>query len=236
MERSKHISPILLCDIVHNSRVIAVSLPTHQLLWESTELSGDVQGAPVVNSNQNDPRRKFVLITRNTMLTKSDNTTQSTGHITLLSVLSGSVIWTESEGNGQANVTTQGYGPLGIVSAPTSGKFAGGSENTNDVVVWASSGENGKAKTGYTYALQLPPFFHMSTSQVNALKSIRLKEVRWSSVVRPVLTSDGQELFLGVTGSQLRGWTGDIPFDATANLNAELVLNDKDPLAGTCFE
>ena len=218
------------------SRLIAISIPDHELLWLSTDLPGVVQGTPVINTNQNDRSRQFILISRNSQLLKNDNTTQTTGHVTMLQSDTGQVVWTESEGMRAGATNPQGYGPLAISTSPTFGKYDGGKENGNDLVVWTSSGREGRSTNGFTYAFQLPPFYHSSSEQVNALVSVQLKNVRWSAVARPTLTVDGQQLFVAVTGSQLRGWTGSNAFDKTADWSAELALNGMDPTAGKfCF-
>ena len=158
-----------------DSRLIAISIPDHEPLWLSTDLPGVVQGTPVVNTNQNDPTRQFILISRNSQLLKNDNTTQTTGHVTMLQSDTGQVVWTESEGMRAGASNPQGYGPLAICMSPVFGNYDGGKDNTNDLVVWTSSGREGRSKNGFTYAFQLPSFYHGSSEQINALASVQLK-------------------------------------------------------------
>ena len=163
---------------------------------------------------------------------KNDNSTQTTGHVTMLQSDTGQVVWTESEGMRAGASNPQGYGPLAICTSPAFGNYDGGKDNSNDLVIWTSSGREGRSKNGFTYAFQLPSFYHGSSEQINALVSVQLKDVRWTAVARPTLTADGQQLFIAVTGGQLRGWTDDNAFDSTADWSAELALNSMDPMTG----
>lgn len=127
----------------------------------------------------------------------------------------------------------RGYSPPGGVNQPLFGKYDGGLSNRNYLVAWTSSEDGGRGQLGYTYALQFPRSFAETSHQVDSLKSILLKKVRWNAVTRPVLNKNGTHMFVGVTGSELRGWVDDTRFDETASWAIDLVHTTIDPLAGT---
>jgi hypothetical protein len=210
------------------------------LLWTSSSLPGKIQGTPVIDSNRKDPRRKYVLLTHNANVVSVDPDATSTGgvigHLTMLQATNGNLVWTQTEidideiGEEKA----QGYGPLGFVDNPSMGKYSGGMENINDLIVWTNNAQEGRAKYGHTFAFQLPPLFHQSQAQVATLATVVLKEVRWNAAVKPVLSTDGTQLFFGVTGSELRAWVGDRQFDDPAAWPAELATDALEPLTGRC--
>lgn len=229
-----------ICSVTLFSRILAVSIPSHDLLWTSANLPGTIQGTPVIDSNRIDPRRKYVMITRNTNVVIVDPNSTSTGgvigHLTMLQATNGNVVWTQAETDigSIEEADAQGYGPLGFADNPSMGKYSGGMQNINDLLVWTNSAQEGRATSGYTFAFQLPPLFHESQAQVATLATVILKEVRWNAAAKPVLSTDGTQLFFGVTGSQLRAWVGDRPFDNTASWPAELATDAQEPNTGTC--
>ena len=203
------------------SRVVAVSIPQHTIFWESVGLQGVGNGSPVVIANQKDSKN-YVVLTHNIQDENSDETSQVYGQVTVLQTSNGHVIWTESELS--RDEIPRGYGPPGSSRNPATGKYIGGMENNNDVVVWASSDDAGKGRLGSTFVFQLPTNFQDSNSdQVSALESQVLKKVRWNSITKPVFSANGTNMYIGVTGSELRGWLGDTRFDATANWATDLV-------------
>jgi hypothetical protein len=233
-----------LCYYIYFSRILAVSIPSHDLLWTSANLPGTIQGTPVIDSNRLDPRRKYVLLTRNTnvVLVDDQDATNSTtggviGHLTMLKATNGNVVWTQAETDIDfiEEVDAQGYGPLGWADNPKKGLYAGGMQNINDLIVWTNSMSEGRANIGYTFAFQLPPLFHESQAQVATLASVVLKKVRWNAAAKPALSTDGTQLFFGVTGSELRAWVGDQPFDDLAAWSTVLVTDAQEPNAGTCY-
>jgi hypothetical protein len=215
------------------SRVIAVSIPNHEIIWSSSGLPGISTGSPVVYVNQyDDDSTNYVLITHNSQLIKPDNSTLITGHVTLLQTVKGHVVWTDSEWSREE--VPKGYGPPAVAANPLSGKYTGGLDNSNDLVVWTSSDEEGRGPVGYMFALQLSKNFQEKTEEVSDLRTLVLKKVRWNAVARPVLNANGTNLFVGVSGSELRGWVGENPFDETANWELNLVDMEADPQAGMC--
>jgi hypothetical protein len=89
-------------------------------------------------------------------------------------------------------------------------------------VVWANSDEEAETNVGSTFAFQLPTNFQGRQNEISNLASVILKKVRWLSVSRPVFGKDGKDMFMGVSGDQLRGWVGDNPFDDPANWASDL--------------
>lgn len=216
---------------------MAVSIPNHEIIWTSSELPGTPNGSPVVYTNQY-ANENYILLTHNSILLKSDNSTVIAGHVTLLHTERGRVSWTDSEWSRED--IPKGYGPPGHVSNPLRGKYDGGTKNSNDLVVWASSAMEGRGPLGNTFAFQLPNNFEETTQQTNALETLVLKKVRWSSITRPVFSSDGLNMFFGVTGNELRGWIGDTRYDETADWSANVVTTSdtsvEDAEAGTWKE
>jgi hypothetical protein len=150
----------------------------------------------------------------------------------MLKTTDGNIVWTESEGKSVGSGETFGYGPLSVANDPDFGKYSGGMKNANDMVVWTNNADGGRGKSGFTFAFQLPPFFHESQAQVLVMASVRLKEVRWNAVARPIMSADGQNMFVGVSGSQVRAWAGDTAFDQVADWSAELALDEQEPSNG----
>ena len=223
---------LTLCSPLNlRSRVLSVSIPSHEISWTSVGLPGIIQGTPVVNNNMNSGKQKYVMLTRNTMIQYADKTVKYTGHLTMLNSLTGGIVWTESEG--QLVNATLGYGPLAISNTPAFGKY-NGMVNKSDILVWNTNVEMGRAKSGHLFAFQFPALFHEAVYQVQDLKSIVLKDVRWSAVAKPLLNENATSLFIGVTGSQVRGWVGDANFDAPASWSAELMTDNEVPLTVTC--
>jgi hypothetical protein len=211
-------------------RVIAVSIPDFAILWSSSGLPGKANGSPVLYRNRKDGT-PYVLLTHNSRLIKPDNSTITTGHITLLQAVNGHVVWTDSEWN-RAELPL-GYGPPGLAPNPLLGKYTGGLYNKNDLVVWTSADGDGRGGLGYMFAFQLSSIFQETDQQVSDLSTQVLKKVRWNAVTPPVFSANGTDMFVGVTGSGLRGWIGETRFDETAVWASNLVITESDPMAGT---
>ena len=207
-----------------------MSIPQHKILWTSAGLPGTPNGSPVIYMNQKNSK-PYVVVTHNSILQKPDNSSVTTGHITVLKTDEGHVLWTESEWI--RDEVPKGYGPPTVSENPLFGKYLGGLTNRNDLVAWTSSEDNGRGPLGYTYAFQFPLSFEETNDQVEGLKSEVLKKVRWNAISKPALSRNGTNLFVGVTGSELRGWIGDTRFDQTADWAADLVAGASiDPTAG----
>jgi hypothetical protein len=150
----------------------------------------------------------------------------------MLQATDGNIVWTESEGDAGFGGGTFGYGPLTVADYPQFGKYSAGIQNTNSMVVWTNNADGGRGKVGCTFAFQLPPLFQEVSSQIKGLASVRLKEVRWNAVARPIMSADGQNMFVGVSGSEVRAWTGDTAFDQVAAWSAELHEDEQYPSNG----
>jgi hypothetical protein len=204
------------------------------MFWQSIPLEGVIQGTPVVNTNQNHHEMKYIFVPRNTKTIKFDNSTGTSGHLTMLRAATGEVVWEQSETELQGNDGfdgTLGYGPLAIAQSTNLGKYNGGENNQNDMIVWASSSDDGYGKSGYTFGFQLPSSFEQTDVQVQGLGSVVLKSVRWTTITSPTLTKNGKDLFFSVTGGELRGWVRNRSFGETANWSFKEFENNHDPEA-----
>jgi hypothetical protein len=218
------------------SRVVGVSVPEHKTLWSSEALPGDSIGSPVIlyESTQRTP---YVAFTHNTQVTLADNSTATSGSFTLLNPVNGQILWTESASSREE--FPKGYGPLGVAINPIAGNYVGGENNDNDLVVWGTIDKSGKQwgtidksgkqrNQGNTYVFQLPPNFQETQTNLQGLSTSILKSVRWTTMTRPVFGDQGRSMYLGVTGDQLRGWTGKNHFDEAADWEADLSVESTD--------
>jgi hypothetical protein len=221
------------------SRVVAISLPEHKTLWSSESLPGDSMGSPVVlyESTQRIP---YVAFTHNTQLLATttladdNSTTTVSGAFTLLNASNGQILWTESASSREE--FPQGYGPLGVAVNPIAGNYVGGEDNDNDVVVWGAFDPTGtRQNLGSTYVFQLPPNFQGTQTDIQGLSTSILKSVRWTTMTRPVFGDQGRSMYLGVTGDQLRGWTGKNHFDEAADWQADLSVESTDLSSSRTF-
>jgi len=204
------------------SRVIAVSIPDHQELWSSPVLPGESLGSPVVYQTRSN--QTYIALTHNSdMLMGQTNETVRSGHFTLLRADNGQVVWTESELTRIESPV--GYGPPGIASSPVFGNYNGGLHNQNDLVAWTNSDERGRGNLGNTFAFQLPMNFLGTENEVSNLASVILKTVRWTATVQPVFGTKGRSMFIGASGNQMRGWTGNSKFEEHADWSSDLSTN-----------
>ena len=225
------------------TRVVCVSIPEHKILWVSAGLPGTPNGSPLVYytdlaTSSKSPHGSdntsgvYVVLTHNSVLMRPDNSTRTTGHLTVLDPFNGHVKWTQSEWS--RDEIPKGYGPPEISHSPIEGGgYSGGSfDNKNDVIMWTSSDQEGRGSVGNIYSFQMK-----SVSELNANNSsddgqndpfeIRvLKKVRWNSIARPAMNRNGTHLYVGVTGNAVRGWNGIAKFNETANWSTRLVAID----------
>ena len=80
----------------------------------------------------------------------------------------GSLMFTEDAGDSPSDpdpTTTrigdlrQPYGPLGVSHSPVAGRYLGGENNLNDIIVWSTSVDEGRGGSGYTRVFQIPRLF-----------------------------------------------------------------------------
>jgi outer membrane protein assembly factor BamB len=218
-------------DFMPKARVVAVSIPSHKIMWTSEELPGIPSGTPLVYANQLRPATAmYIVLIHNSRITKPDNTTTQTGHIALLNPEEGSVIFEESEWT--LDDSPLGYAPASLTSTPIRGMYAGGKDNQNTIVVWASNDANGRGAVGRTYIFQLPRGFKEEPTYLNSLQTKVLKSVSWNAVVKPAINSDGTKLFFGISKNELRGWiSDDSRFDHAADWSSQRFKDHLDPKA-----
>jgi len=235
------------------TRVVCVSIPEHKILWTSAGLPGTPNGSPLIyyadertmslhkeTHGSYDTNEMYVVLTHNSHLIKPDNTTRITGHLTVLDPQTGHVKWTQSEWS--RNEVPKGYGPPQVSHHPILGgaNSGGYSHNKNDVIIWTSSGEEGKGNSGNLYAFQQKSLFELSleatksqnttaNEKVEPFEIRVLKKVRWNSIARPSTNRNGTNLYVGVTGNAVRGWNGNAKFNETANWANRLVSFDNGP-------
>jgi len=244
------------------TRVVCVSIPEHKILWTSAGLPGKPNGSPLIyyavdvglpplsldSASQNDDENgksedddangMYIALTHNSVLIRPDNTTRTTGHLTILDPLSGHVKWTQSEWS--RDEIPKGYGPPQVAHSPVlGGELSGGSlDNKNDIVIWTSSDQQGGGRVGNLYSFQMkspsdlelemqntsiPEEKEEQSEQYDPFQVRVLKRVRWNSIARPTLNRNGTNLYIGVTGNAVRGWSGAAKFNATADWSTRLV-------------
>jgi len=179
-------------DFKPKARVVAVSIPAHKIMWASDELPGIASGTPIVYANQlRSDTAMYIILIHNSRISRLDNTTTQTGHITLLNPATGEVIWEESEWT--LNESPKGYAPPSLASKPLRGMYAGGKDNTNGIVAWASNDADGRGAVGNTYIFQLPRDFKEEPFYLNSLQTKVLKSVSWNAVVKPAIGKNGKK-------------------------------------------
>jgi hypothetical protein len=187
-------------------------------------------GSPVVlyETTTTTNRKPYVGLTHNTQVVLADNSTAVSGMFTLLNPIDGEILWTESESS--RNEFPKGYSPIGVAANPTAGYYVGGEDNDNDFVVWGNLDKDGKRNLGNTYLFQLPQNFQAAQTDIQALSTVILKTVRWTTMTRPVFGDQGTSMYFGVAGDQLRGWTGKNHLDEAADWEADLSMDSTTPL------
>lgn len=199
-------------------------------MWTSDELPGIPSGTPLVYTNQlKGAGVIYIVLIHNSRISNIGNLTTQTGHVTLLDPATGAMRWKESEWT--LDESPKGYGPPSLASKPLRGMYAGGEDNTNGIIVWASNDASGRGISGTTYIFQLPKDFNGGTLNINSLRTKVLKSVTWNSVTKPAISASGEKMYFGVTGNQLRGWIGDSRFDQTADWSSQLFKDKLDPKA-----
>ena len=121
-----------------------------------------------------------------------------------------------------------------MAANPFAGKYTGGEQNQNDLVAWTSL-EQGERNVGNIFAFQLPNNFLGSEDQLVNLAPVILKKVRWQSLAKPVFGNYGRDMFMGISGDQVRGWVGDDPFDTPASWASNMSIAESDHSTGRHF-
>eukprot|EP00568_Trieres_chinensis_P011026 CAMPEP_0183292214 /NCGR_PEP_ID=MMETSP0160_2-20130417/1353_1 /TAXON_ID=2839 ORGANISM="Odontella Sinensis, Strain Grunow 1884" /NCGR_SAMPLE_ID=MMETSP0160_2 /ASSEMBLY_ACC=CAM_ASM_000250 /LENGTH=565 /DNA_ID=CAMNT_0025453135 /DNA_START=77 /DNA_END=1777 /DNA_ORIENTATION=- len=186
--------------------------------WESMSFVGDVSGTPLYGSGD------YVYFT---------SSRNGVGTFTVLDVTDTSagpkLLHEESFENLATNGLTLGgtfvdrskvtapteWSPLGIVRNPTNGKHRfGGSDNSNDMVVWAhKAAADSPNFDGYYYAYQMAPEGEDPTS-ISVLST-----GQWATWAPPVFTKDGQKMFFCISRAGMNGWTdAALPYNQGADL------------------
>lgn len=215
-----------------HSRVIAVSIPQHEVIWTSDAFPGENAGSPVVIQTSHN-QQAYIALTHNSVLEMSDQLTMITGHFTILDANNGHVIWTEPESSRIR--LSKGYGPPGVAPSSLAGEYTG-AHNTNSLVLWANNDQDGQGTLGHIFAFQLPVNYEAGENASFNLASMVVKQVQWTSKSSPVFGDDGRSMYMGVTGDELRGWVVNTPFDARADWSSNLKSIESDGVAGTYFE
>jgi len=218
------------------SHVVAVSIPEHEILWSSESLPGESLGSPIVFYERTTTGRPipYVVLTHNTPVSMSDNSTEISGVFTLLNPMNGEVVWTEYESSFEE--FPKGYGPLGVSSnAPIEEE----DDNDNDFVVWGTYDKLRTNNTGNIFAFQLPTNFQPTqtgggTTIPNLTSSI-LKMVRWTTLTRPIFDDEISAMYFGVLGDQIRGWNGKSRFDQAADWEIDLSRDSTNSFSCTYF-
>jgi hypothetical protein len=247
------------------TRVVCVSIPEHRILWTSAGLPGTPNGSPLVyhslssssndNNNNNDVSSSssarqnggddgniinddiYVVLIHNSVLVRPDNTSRTTGHITVLEPINGHVQWTQSEWS--RNEIPKGYGSPAISKRPIFGGESSGGyrDNPNDVIVWTSNDQDGRGRVGNLFAFQMISSSlaaeiqstnnantnDTTTTTYDPFETRVLRRVRWNSIARPVMNRNGTNLYAAVTGNAVRGWNGLAKFNETADWSKKLM-------------
>ena len=203
------------------SRIVVVSHPdSRERNFTSPTVPGKIIGTPIITKSFRNAGQ-YIYATHNT--NTASLTDLPTGHFSIFEFsTNGTVLWTESSNVTNATDSAP-YTALGVAHTPTSGKYAGGETLTNDIVVWTTSSQDGTSGDGYTRAFQLP--FVFDNQLTSTLTTVKLRDVRWSALARPTLSSDGQSLFAVVRESGVRGWVGNTDFQESSSWSQTLSQN-----------
>jgi outer membrane protein assembly factor BamB len=213
------------------SRVIAVAHPNNRLLWISDSVPGQIQGTPIISQSSKDPGR-YIFVTHNMNVTLGD---PIGGFSMIQADADGKLVFTEVAGTSRRDPTFTDrietlavpYGPLGVAHKPNFGRYPGGEGNSNDLLIWSTSSEDGEGPNGYTRAFQLPLTFAPEFAATQT--TVFLREVRWNAVAKPALSSNGYNLFFGVRASGVRGWSGVPDFSENGNIAFPLQQDPNEP-------
>ena len=145
---------------------MAISHPNNSLLWESEPIPGVIQGTPVIGQSTDEAGNKYIYFTHNHNTESIDASLAVYGSFSFMDE-SGNMIFTEDAGAatsdpavpGRLDDYAQPYSPVGIAYMPMFGRYPGGADNANDLLLWSTSISDGQGPNGYTRAFQIPTPF-----------------------------------------------------------------------------
>jgi len=112
------------------------------------------------------------------------------------------------------------YGPVAIARNVTQGMYSTGLDNRNtDVVVWHS---DDSITEGETQLFQFPNVGNLTAIDPATLTTRQLGTSTWTTRAAPVLTENGEEMFIGASNKQVEGWVDGELFDVQPNFNVPL--------------
>ena len=124
-----------------------------------------IQGTPTIGKSTDNAGNTYIYFTHNHNMNAIDSS-GAYGSFSVMQESTGDVIFTENAGNstsdpepGRLDTLQVTYGPVGIAQLPLFGRYPGGLDNSNDLLLWSTSIENGEGPNGYTRAFQIPSPF-----------------------------------------------------------------------------
>jgi hypothetical protein len=161
--------------------------------------------------------------------TPAENTRQlqqapkKSGRFIILNADTGNVVYS-FDSREDFTIRKHDFGPLGIARRPKYGNYAGGEDNTNDVVMWGSGkGAQNDDSVGETLLFQLPKGFDTtslasSAALVNQFETRVMESVSWTTDIAPTFSSDGLSVYFLISGDRLTGWNNGQSFDIAPNV------------------
>jgi hypothetical protein len=168
-----------------NSQIVAL-LPDGNLFWKSSVFNGACSGTPVIGEDGS-----FVYFTRNTI---------ADGYFTILAADLDGIAYFDD------HTQPRPFAPPGIYHNPAEGYYLGGAGNTNDLVIFASTGFYGEmgVDVGSLFAFQLPLLdAEPAVTLMNNASS-------WYSFSAPKITNSGYSMYMTSSRNQFRAWVGSV--------------------------
>jgi len=148
---------------------------------------------------------------------------QKSGRFIILNADNGNVVYS-FDSRDDFTIRKHAFGPLGIARRPKYGNYAGGEDNTNDVVMWGSGkGIQNDNSVGETLLFQLPKGFDTtslasSATLVNQFETRVMESVSWTTDIAPTFSKDGLSVYFLISGDRLTGWNKGQSFDIAPNV------------------
>ena len=197
------------------SRIVAVSHPINAELWISDSIAGRIVGTPMV-TYRIDIRGKYIHTVHN--VERLDGLLE--GYFSVI-LANGTIIYTEGAGD-SGEVGIYSYTAMGISHFPSQEGMLERVDNSSDLVVWATSDDEGRGPIGYLRGFEMPQNYENGQE----LKTTKLSDTTWNAVARPILSRDGRELFPVCSESRVRGWVDSRPFTVTESWMSQLIPTD----------